>query len=420
MKVLVVGGGGREHAICWSLKKSSKVSQLFCAPGNAGIAQLAFCVPIKATAIEEMVSYAKKEAFDLVFVAPDDPLALGLVDRLEAEGIRAFGPRANAAIIEASKVFSKNLMKKYGIPTAAYETFTNMEAAIAYVEKGSFPVVVKADGLALGKGVIIAESFQAAKAAIVSMMEDEAFGSAGKSIVVEEFLEGPELTVLAFSDGKSVVPMISSRDHKRAYDNDEGKNTGGMGAVTPGAELSAELENRMEAEIFRPTIDALIQEGRPFVGVIYFGLMLTADGPKVIEYNARFGDPETQAILPRLETDMVEIIDACLSGTLDSIEIRWRDVKSCCVVMASGGYPEGYETGFPIEGLETCGSLVFHAGTKLDDGRVVTSGGRVLAVYGEGEAMDEAIDSAYAGVEKIHFENAHFRKDIGRTKGALR
>jgi len=415
MKVLVVGGGGREHAICWKLKQSPRVTELFCAPGNAGIEEIAICVPIPAVAVHEIVEFAVKEKFDLVFVAPDDPLALGLVDRLQEAGIRAFGPRANAAVIEASKAFSKNLMKKYNIPTAKYEIFTNLAEARDYIETQDLPIVIKADGLALGKGVIIAETLEEARNAVGSMMEDQAFGDAGKTVVIEECMTGPELTVLAFADGKTVLPMISSRDHKRAYDGDKGKNTGGMGAVTPGADLSAEEEKEMYDTIFRPTIEALKKEGRPFSGVIYFGLMLTPEGPKVIEYNARFGDPEAQAVLPRLQNDLMEIIDACIDGTLDKVVLSWKPGASCCVVMASGGYPEQYGKGYEIKGIGDTGKIVFHAGTKRVDGKVVTSGGRVLCVYADAPTLEEAIDSAYEGVHKISFEKMHFRTDIGRT-----
>lgn len=415
MKVLVVGGGGREHAICWKLKQSPRVTELYCAPGNGGIADIAVCVPIPAADVEAMTAFALKEKFDLVFVAPDDPLALGLVDRLQEAGIRAFGPKANAAIIEASKAFSKSLMKKYNIPTAAYEIFTDAKSALAYLETQKMPIVIKADGLALGKGVIIAGTLEEAKEAVVSMMEDKAFGTAGNTVVIEECMTGPELTVLAFSDGNTVVPMITSRDHKRAYDNDLGKNTGGMGAITPGADLSPDDETFMLEKIFIPTISALREEGRPFVGVIYFGLMLTPRGPKVIEYNARFGDPEAQAILPRLENDLCDIIDACLDQTLDKVIFNWKPGASCCVVMASGGYPEKYGTGYEITGIEDTERIVFHAGTKRSDGKLVTSGGRVLCVYADAPTLNEAIDKAYEGVHKISFENMHYRTDIGRT-----
>jgi len=415
MKVLVVGGGGREHAICWKLKQSPRVTELYCAPGNGGIAEIAVCVPIPAVAIQEMVEYAVKEKFDLVFVAPDDPLALGLVDRLEDAGIRAFGPRANAAVIEASKSFSKSLMKRYRIPTASYEIFTDAKSAIAYLETQPLPIVIKADGLALGKGVIIAQTKDEATDAIISMMEDNAFGSAGSTIVIEECMTGPELTVLAFADGNTVIPMITSRDHKRAFDNDRGKNTGGMGAITPGADLSKEDENEMLEKIFIPTIQALKKENRPFSGVIYFGLMLTPEGPKVIEYNARFGDPEAQAVLPRLENDLCDIIDACIDQTLDQVKLVWKPGASCCVVMASGGYPDKYQSGYEIKGIKDTERIVFHAGTKQVDSKLVTSGGRVLSVYADAPTLDEAIDRAYEGVQKIFFEKMHFRTDIGRS-----
>lgn len=415
MKVLVVGGGGREHAICWKLKQSPRVKELFCAPGNGGIAQIAVCVPIRATDIDEMVGFAVKEKFDLVFVAPDDPLALGLVDRLEEAGIRAFGPKANAAVIEASKAFSKELMKKYCIPTADYEIFTDVKSALSYLDIQELPVVIKADGLALGKGVIIAQTLTEAKEAVISMMEDNAFGTAGQTVVIEECMTGPELTVLAFSDGNVVIPMITSRDHKRAFDNDQGKNTGGMGAVTPGADLTDEIQKYMQEKIFDPTIQALLAEGRPFSGVIYFGLMLTRQGPRVIEYNARFGDPEAQAVLPLLENDLCEIIDACIDKTLDQVTLHWKPAASCCVVMASGGYPDKYETGFEITGIDDTEELIFHAGTKLMDGKLVTSGGRVLCVYADAPTLDEAINRAYEGVSNISFEGMHFRTDIGRT-----
>ena len=415
MKVLVVGSGGREHAICYALNKSDKVTELYCAPGNGGIASIATCVDIKATEVDKIVDYAKEGKFDLVFVAPEDPLALGLVDKLEVNGIRAFGPSARAAIVESSKAFSKNLMKKYNIPTAKYELFDDEAKAIEYLDSQEAPIVIKCDGLALGKGVIIARTIDEAKTAVHDMMADKKFGDAGNTIVIEECMTGPELTVLAFSDGNTCVPMVSSRDHKRAYDHDEGLNTGGMGAVTPGADLSEEDNERILNEIIRPTIAALKAEDRAFKGVIYFGLMLTKDGPKVVEYNCRFGDPETQAILPRLETDFVDIINACIDGNISDIDIKWKDVCSCVVVMASGGYPGSYAKGYEITGIDTCGKLVFQAGTKLEDGKLVTSGGRVLCVYDEGKTLDEAIDGAYEGVNKISFKDMHFRHDIGRT-----
>ena len=418
MKVLVVGGGGREHAICTALKKSPKVTELYCAPGNGGIAEIATCKNISATDVEAMVEYAKEEKFDLVFVAPDDPLVLGMVDKMQEAGLRAFGPNANAAIIEGSKAFSKGLMKKYNIPTAKYELFDDEAKAIEYLDTQKAPIVIKADGLALGKGVIIAQTIDEAKTAVHEMMSDHKFGSAGNTVVIEEFMTGPEMTLLAFADGKTCIPMISSRDHKRANDHDEGLNTGGMGAVTPGADLTDADNKRIYDEIVEPTMTALIAEGRPFKGVVYFGLMLTPDGPKVVEYNCRFGDPEAQAILPRLETDFMDIIDACIDGTLDKVDIKWKDCCSCVVVMASGGYPLSYKKGYEITGIKECGHIVFQAGTKLtDDGKLVTSGGRVLCVYGEGKTPDEAIDSAYEGVAKISFQDMHFRHDIGRTLG---
>jgi phosphoribosylamine--glycine ligase len=415
MKVLVVGGGGREHAICWKLKQSKRVTELFCVPGNGGIADIATCVPIPAVHIEEITAYALQEKFDLVFVAPDDPLALGLVDHLTRAGIRAFGPRADAAIIEASKSFSKNLMKKYGIPTAAYEIFTDVDSALSYLDQQKMPIVIKADGLALGKGVIIAQNLEEARTAVRSMMEDQAFGSAGKTVVIEECMSGPELTVLAFTDGVTVLPMISSRDHKRAFDFDQGKNTGGMGAITPGADLTPSEEKDMYDRIFLPTIQALQQEGRPFSGVIYFGIMLTSDGPRVIEYNARFGDPEAQAILPRLTNDLMDIIDACIDQTLDQVTLRWKPGASCCVVMASGGYPDEYKTGYEITGTDDIRQIVFHAGTKRVNDTLVTSGGRVLSVYADAPTLDEAIRAAYGGVSGISFNGMQYRSDIGRT-----
>ena len=418
MKVLVVGSGGREHVICWKLKQSKRVSELYCCPGNGGIASVATCVDIKATDVDKIVEYASSNNFDLVFVAPEDPLALGLVDKLNENGIRAFGPKANAAIIEASKVFSKNLMAKYHIPTAEYTLFDNKEKAYDYLEGCEMPIVIKADGLALGKGVIIAKDIDEAKAAVSSMLEDKAFGDAGSNIVIEECMVGPELTILAFSDGEYAIPMISSRDHKRAYDHDEGLNTGGMGAVTPGADLSDDDVKVISDTIIQPTIEALKSEGRPFKGVIYFGLMLTKKGPKVIEYNCRFGDPEVQAILPLLENDFMDVIDAVIDGKLSTYKLSWKNKKSCVVVMASGGYPVKYEKGYEISGIDTCGKLVFQAGTKLtDDGKIVTNGGRVLCVYDEADSLDNAIDGAYEGVKKISFKDMHYRTDIGRTLG---
>ncbi|MEQ2444802.1 phosphoribosylamine--glycine ligase [Pseudoflavonifractor sp. CLA-AP-H29] len=418
MNVLVVGGGGREHAIVWALSKSRKVDQLFCAPGNGGSASLAQCIPIKATDVEVMVAWAVSHAIDFVVVAPDDPLALGMVDAMEAAGIPAFGPRANAAIIEASKVFSKNLMAKYHIPTAKYNTFTDMEAALAYVKEQGAPIVVKADGLALGKGVIVAQTVAEAEDAVRAMMADKRFGEAGTRLVIEECMTGPEVTVLAFCDGEHVVPMPSSQDHKRAYDGNKGPNTGGMGAISPSPNYTPEVAQRCMKEIFLPTVAALKAEGRPFHGVLYFGLMLTPDGPKVVEYNARFGDPECQAVLSLLESDLLDIMLACREGTLDQLDIRWKDAAACCLVLASGGYPGKYQSGYPISGLEKAGetAMVFHAGTRVnEDGQVLTSGGRVLGVAATGSTLNDAINGAYSAAKHISFTDMQFRTDIGRV-----
>ncbi len=418
MKVLVVGGGGREHAICWKLAQSSKVTELFCAPGNAGIAQVATCVDVKATDVEGMVAWAKANAMDFVMVAPDDPLALGMVDALEAAGIPAFGPRANAAIIEASKAFSKELMAKYHIPTAKYRTFTRLDEALAYIEAEGAPIVVKADGLALGKGVVVASTVEEAKQAAREMMEDKKFGASGSTVVIEECMTGPEVTVLAFSDGERVVPMPASQDHKRAYDGNEGPNTGGMGAISPPPQYTSDVAARCVAEIFQPTIDALKAEGRPFKGVIYFGLMLTPNGPKVVEYNARFGDPECQVVLSLLESDLMDILEACVNGTLDRVDIRWKQGAGCVLVLASGGYPLDYEKGYPISGLNEAGksAVVFHAGTKAgEDGVFLTNGGRVLGVTATADDLEGAIQGAYSAAKHISFTDMHFRNDIGHA-----
>ena len=416
MKVLVIGGGGREHAIVHALNRSPRVSEVWCAPGNGGIAREAKCVPIKATEVDALADFAAKEGFDLVMVAPDDPLALGLVDRLEAKGVRAFGPRANAAIVESSKAFSKGLMKKYGIPTARYEVFSEMEAALAYIREQGAPIVVKADGLALGKGVVVAQTVGEAEDAVRMMMLDRKFGQSGATVVIEECMVGPEVTVLAFTDGKTVVPMLSSQDHKRAYDDDQGPNTGGMGAFCPSPKYTPEIAEVCMRTIFRPTIDALAAEGRPFKGVIYFGLMLTKDGPKVVEYNARFGDPETQPILSMLETDLVDIFDAVIDEKLSEIEIRWKPGAACCVVMASGGYPVSYKSGYEIHGLDEVPEdiFVYHAGTKLEDGVYKTAGGRVLGVTAVADDLKTAISRAYEGVAKISWTDEHHRTDIGK------
>lgn len=421
MKILMVGSGGREHALIKKLKDSKKCDKLYCAPGNGGISKDAECVNIGAMDIDNMVKFAKNNAIDLVFVAPDDPLAAGMVDAMEKAGVRAFGPNADAAVIEASKVFSKNLMKKYGIPTAKYEIFDSPEKAVEYIEsENTVPVVVKADGLALGKGVIIAQTIDEAKAAVKSIMEDKKFGDSGNNIVIEEFLTGPEVSVLAFTDGKVVKPMVSSKDHKRAYDNDEGLNTGGMGTVSPNPYYTDEIAQECYDTIFVPTIEAMAKEGRPFKGCLYFGLMITPNGPKVIEYNARFGDPEAQVVLPRLKTDLVDICEAVIDGKLSDIDIEWYDGATACVVMASGGYPLSYKKGVEIKGLDenggVDGAIVYHAGTKLENGKMLTNGGRVLGVTAKADTLDEALEKAYNAVKKIDFENAHYRTDIGRTK----
>ena len=417
MKILVVGGGGREHTIVWKISQSPKVEKIYCAPGNGGIAALAECVDISATDIDGIVKFAKEKEIDLAVVAPDDPLVLGMVDALEKEGIRAFGPRKNAAIIEGSKVFSKELMKKYGIPTAGYEVFTDSKSAIEYVKKGTFPTVIKAEGLALGKGVIIAQNEQEAVDGIREIMDDKKFGESGNRVVIEEFLTGPEVSVLAFTDGKTVKPMVSAQDHKRAYDHDKGPNTGGMGTFSPSRLYDEAKAEECMKNIFLPTIKAMSAEGRPFKGVLYFGLMMTEKGVKVIEYNCRFGDPETQVVLPRLKTDFADIMEAVIDEKLDSINIEWEDNAAVCVVMASGGYPVSYKKGYEISGISAAeavdGITVFHAGTKLDGEKVLTNGGRVLGVTATAKTLDDAIAKAYNGVEKISFTDEFHRTDIG-------
>lgn len=414
MKVLVIGSGGREHAICVSLAKSPKVDKLWCAPGNGGIASVAECVPIGATDIDGVVAFAKEHKPDMVMVAPDDPLALGMVDALETAGVRAFGPRANAAVIEGSKSFAKDLMKKYGIPTADYAVFEDSEAAVTYIKEQGAPIVVKADGLALGKGVTVAMTEEDAVQAVRDAIEGGSFGKAGARVVIEEYLTGPEVSVLAFVDGKTLKTMPSAQDHKRAYDHDEGPNTGGMGAFSPSRFYTEEIAAECMEKIFKPTVAAMTQEGRPFKGVLYFGLMLTPKGPCVIEYNARFGDPETQAVLSRLDSDLYEIMNAVIDEKLDETEIHWKGDAACCVVMASGGYPKSYEKGKTITGLDQVqDSFVFHAGTALQDGEIVTNGGRVLGITATAPTLDEAIQKAYGDVHRISFEKAHFRNDIG-------
>lgn len=421
MNILMIGSGGREHALIKALLKSPRLTKLYCAPGNGGISRDAECVDIPVMDKAAMVSFAKENDIDLAFVAPDDPLADGMVDAFEQEGIRAFGPNKAAAIIEASKVFSKNLMKKYGIPTAKYEVFDNSADALAYVrDNGLEQVVVKADGLALGKGVLIAQTMQEAEQAIKTIMEDKKFGESGNKVVIEEFLTGPEVSVLSFTDGKTVCPMVSSKDHKRALDGDKGLNTGGMGTISPNPYYTDELADECMETIFKPTIKAMELEGRPFKGCLYFGLMMTPNGPKVIEYNARFGDPEAQVVLPRLKTDLLDIVDAVIDGELDKLNIEWEDCCSACVVMASGGYPGSYKKGVEMFGMDENGQVdgatVYHAGTKYEDGKFYTNGGRVLGITAKGKTLDEALDKAYAAVEKISFDGAHYRRDIGRTK----
>ena len=419
MKILVIGSGGREHAVIRKLKESPEVTKIWCAPGNGGIAADAECVDIGAMDKEALVAFAKENKVDFCVVTPDDPLAAGTVDAMEEAGIACFGPEAKAAIIEASKAFSKELMKKYGIPTAAYETFDDPENTIAYIkERNTYPVVIKADGLALGKGVLIAENNKEAEATVKALMVDHAFGASGNRVVVEEFMRGKEVSVLAFTDGRTVKPMISSMDHKRANDNDEGLNTGGMGTIAPSPYYTPEIAETCMKTIFLPTIQAMNAEGRTFRGCLYFGLMLTEQGPKVVEYNCRFGDPETQVVLPLLESDLFTIMKACHDGTLAETEVKWSDRACACVIEASGGYPEHYEKGYEILGLDENGQCegvtVYHAGTKKVDGKYYTNGGRVLGITATGDNLEEALAKAYAGVGKISFENMHYRKDIGR------
>lgn len=417
MKILVVGGGGREHAIVWKLAQSPRVSKIYCAPGNGGIASLAECINIKATDLDGIVNWAKNNPVDLVVVAPDDPLAMGMVDKLQAEGIRAFGPDKKAAYIEASKVFSKDLMKKYNIPTAKYEVFEEPVKAKEHLKTCSFPIVVKAEGLALGKGVIIAQDLQSSFNAVDEIMVEKKFGESGSRVVIEEFMVGQEVSMVSFTDGETVVPMVSAQDHKRVFDNDQGPNTGGMGVFSPSRIYTKEAADYCMENIFIPTIRAMEKEGRKFKGILYFGLMITKDGPKVLEYNARFGDPETQAVLPRLKTDLVDIFDAIIDERLDKINIEWHQGGSACVVMASGGYPGSYQIGYEITGIreaENLECIVFSAGTKLNDGKLVTAGGRVLGVTAIGEDLEQAIKKAYEGVKKVNFEKAHYRRDIGR------
>jgi phosphoribosylamine--glycine ligase len=418
MKVMVVGGGGREHAIIKKIKENPNVSEIFALPGNGGIAADATCVNIGAKDIDGIVNFAVENKIDYAIVAPDDPLVLGAVDKLSAVGISCFGPKANAAIIEGSKIFSKNLMKKYGIPTAQYEVFSKIEDAVKYLETAPIPTVIKADGLALGKGVVIAMTREEAIEAVRSMMEDKIFGESGSNIVIEEFLEGPEVSVLSFTDGKTVVPMISSMDHKRALDNDQGLNTGGMGTIAPNPYYSKEIADICMDKIFLPTIKAMNAEGRTFKGCLYFGLMLTKDGPKVIEYNCRFGDPETQVVLPLLKNDLLEIMMACTNETLAEKNVEFYDHSACCVIMASEGYPQKYQSGYEIS-IGNINGEVYVAGAKLADGKLLSAGGRVLGVVATGENLQSAIDAAYENVKSVHFDNAFYRKDIGKRALAI-
>ena len=419
MKVLIVGSGGREHAIAWSVAKSPKVDKIFCAPGNAGIAEFAECVNIGAMEFDKLVAFAKENAIDLTIIGMDDPLVGGVVDAFEAEGLRVFGPRKNAAIIEGSKAFSKDLMKKYNIPTAAYENFTDPDEAIKYLETVKMPIVLKADGLALGKGVLICNTLEEAKEGVKTLMLDKQFGDAGNEIVIEEFMTGREVSVLAFCDGKTIKCMTSAQDHKRAKDGDQGLNTGGMGTFSPSPFYNDEVEAFCEKYVYQPTIDAMAVEGRPFTGILFTGLMLTEDGPKVLEYNARFGDPEAQVVLPRMKNDIIDVMEACIDGKLSDVELEFEDNAAVCVVLASDGYPEKYDKGSEIKGLDTFkdkdGYYVFHAGTKFDGDKIVTNGGRVLGVVAKGEDLKAARANAYKATEWIDFANKYKRNDIGKA-----
>ena len=419
MKVLIVGSGGREHAIAWSVAKSDKVEKIYCAPGNAGISEYAECVNIGAMEFDKLVQFAKEKEIDLTVIGMDDPLVAGVVDAFEAEGLRVFGPNKAAAILEGSKAFSKDLMKKYNIPTAAYENFDNPEEALAYLETAKFPIVLKADGLALGKGVLICNTLEEAKDGVKSIMLDKKFGTAGNTMVIEEFMTGREVSVLSFVDGKTIKTMTSAQDHKRAKDGDEGLNTGGMGTFSPSPFYTKEVEEFCEKYVYQATVDAMKKEGREFKGIIFFGLMLTADGPKVLEYNARFGDPEAQVVLPRMKTDIIDVFEACIDGTLDKIELEFEDNAAVCVVLASDGYPLAYEKGFEITGLDEFknheGYYCFHAGTKWEDGKIVTNGGRVLGVTAKGADLKEARANAYKATEWVQFANKYTRNDIGKA-----
>ena len=420
MKILVIGSGGREHVIVWKAAQSPRVDKIYCAPGNAGIAELAECVDIKAMEFDRLAAFAKEKEIDLTIVGMDDPLVGGIVDVFEEQGLRVFGPRKNAAILEGSKAFSKDLMKKYGIPTAAYETFDDPAAAAAYLEKAKYPIVLKADGLALGKGVLICQTKEEALAGVREIMEDRKFGAAGDRMVIEEFLTGREVSVLSFVDGKTIKTMASAQDHKRALDGDRGLNTGGMGNFSPTPFYTEEVDAFCRKYIFQPTVDAMAAEGRPFQGVIFFGLILTEDGPKVLEYNARFGDPEAQVVLPRMENDLIDVCEACIDGTLDRIDLRFLEDACVCVVLASEGYPVSYEKGFPIRGMENFrgreGYYLFHAGSAFNAaGEVVTNGGRVLGVTALGKTLQEARANAYKAVDWVDFDNKYYRHDIGKA-----
>ena len=419
MKVLIVGGGGREHAIAYCVAKSSKVEKMYCAPGNAGIAELAECVPIGAMEFDKLVTFAKEKEINLAIVGMDDPLVGGLIDEFEKAGIRAFGPRKNAAILEGSKAFSKDLMKKYDIPTAAYENFDNADEALAYLETAKFPIVLKADGLALGKGVLICNTLEEAKAGVKEIMLDKKFGASGNTMVVEEFMTGREVSVLSFVDGKTIKTMTSAQDHKRAKDGDQGLNTGGMGTFSPSPFYTKEVDEFCRKYVYQKTVDAMAAEGREFKGIIFFGLMLTEDGPKVLEYNARFGDPEAQVVLPRMKNDLIDVIEACIDGTLDQVDLQFEDNAAVCVVLASDGYPVAYEKGLPITGLDEFkkheGYYCFHAGTKFDGDQIVTNGGRVLGVTAKGATLKEARANAYKATEWVQFDNKYMRHDIGKA-----
>lgn len=419
MKILIVGSGGREHAIAWAASKSPKADKIYCAPGNAGIAEYAECVDIGAMEFDKLVAFAKEREIDLTIIGMDDPLVGGVVDAFEAEGLRVFGPRKNAAVIEGSKAFSKDLMKKYNIPTAAYENFTDPEKALAYLETVKMPIVLKADGLALGKGVLICSTLEEAKAGVKTLMLDKQFGDAGNEIVIEEFMTGREVSVLAFCDGKTIRCMTSAQDHKRAKDGDQGLNTGGMGTFSPSPFYTKEVEEFCEKYVYQPTMDAMAAEGRPFTGILFTGLMLTEDGPKVLEYNARFGDPEAQVVLPRMKNDIIDVMEACIDGKLSDITLEFEDNAAVCVVLASDGYPEKYEKGFEITGLDTFkekdGYYVFHAGTKLDGDKIVTNGGRVLGVVAKGSDLKEARKNAYGATDWVDFANKYKRNDIGKA-----